>query len=91
MLRDQDKNEILTMSGLSCADSDSTEVANPIRYGKFDNGLTGGTGLGWTVTAGVASTSGTNALSQTHEMPMIDGIPAVLDLASPLATTIAVF
>lgn len=68
-LRDQGKIEILTVSGLLCADSDSDKWTQIIRDGVFANGLTKWLGTsGWTATGGVASTAGTTLLAQSQSM-----------------------
>lgn len=68
-LRDAGQIEILTVSGLLCADTGTTRRAQVIRNGDFTDGLTGWLGTsGWTATGGVASTSGTTLLQQSHHM-----------------------
>lgn len=68
-LRDAGQIEILTVSGLLCADTGTTRRAQVIRNGDFSDGLTGWLGTaGWTATGGVASTSGTTLMNQTHNM-----------------------
>lgn len=66
-LRDEGKIEILTVSGLLCADSESSKRGQVIRNGGFASGLTGWLSTtGWTVAGGVASTSGTTMMGQSH-------------------------
>lgn len=66
-LRDQGKIEILTVSGLLCADTTTTSRAQLIRDGSFTDGFTHWLGTsGWTNAGGVASTAGTTLLSQSH-------------------------
>jgi len=68
-LRDQGVIEILTVSGLLCADSDSGKWTQLIRNGTFAAGLTKWLGTsGWTATGGVASTAGTTLLAQSQSM-----------------------
>jgi hypothetical protein len=68
-LRDQGKIEIVTVSGLLCADSGSTKWTQLVRDNAFAGGLAKWLGTtGWTVAGGIASTSGTNLLGQSHSM-----------------------
>ncbi|BCW47894.1 hypothetical protein [Arthrobacter sp. StoSoilB13] len=67
-LRDAGSIEILTVSGLLCADSSTLNWAQVVRDGSFAGGLAKWLGTGWTVSSGVASTAGTNNLSQSHSM-----------------------
>lgn len=67
-LRDEGKIEILTMSGLLCADASTTHRSQVIRNADLSAPLsedyTGATG--WTQASGVASTDGTEMLQQIH-------------------------
>lgn len=67
-LRDAGSIEILTVSGLLCADSSTLNWAQVVRDGSFAGGLVKWFGTGWTVSGGVASTAGTNNLAQSHSM-----------------------
>lgn len=66
-LRDEGKIEILTLSGLLCADASTSWRAQLIKDVGFALGLSQYTGAtDWAVTGGVASTSGTSLLGQIH-------------------------
>lgn len=66
-LRAEGKIEILTLSGLLCADATTNWRAQIIRDSGFASGLANYTGTaGWTALGGVASTTGNSLLGQIH-------------------------
>lgn len=68
-LRDEGKIEILTLSGLLCADSTTSYRQNVVRDSTFTEGVFRFTGnSGWTASSGVVSTSGTSMLGQSHSV-----------------------